>query len=162
MSPNLDIGALYPLLPVALAVIVIPIAEVFLARTPRILYVRVSKAWVGSFLSLGAAAALVVSLLFTAQGFGLEARVFNLDNPMILMDSFAHFLNATVLLAALMTVLVSNRFLRDMQINHGEYYALLLASVCGMLMSSSARKSIIRSVDAVRTSIPLTEASRSA
>ena len=55
MSPNLDIGALYPLLPVAIAVVVLPLAEVLLARTSRILYVRVTKAWVGSFLSLGAA-----------------------------------------------------------------------------------------------------------
>ncbi len=155
MSPNLDIGALYPLLPVAVAVVVLPLAEVFLARTPRILYVRVTKAWVGSFLSLGAAFALVVSLGFTAQGFGLEARVFNLDNPMILMDSFAHFLNATVLLAALMTVLVSNRFLREMRINHGEYYALLLASVCGMLMLTASTDLLMLFLALELMSIPL-------
>jgi NADH-quinone oxidoreductase subunit N len=155
MTPNLDLSALAPLLPVAIAVVILPVAEVVLSRTRRVLYVRVTEEWVGSVLSLGAAVALVVALLFTAQGFGLGSRVFNLDNPMILMDRLAHFLNAAVLLSALMTVLVSNRFLRNMEINHGEYYALLLASVSGMLMLTASTDLMMLFLAVELMSIPL-------
>ena len=155
MTPRLDLGALAPLLPVVIAVVVLPVAEVVLSRMRRVLYVRVTETWIGGALSLGAATALIVSLLLTAQGFGAGPRVFNLDNPMILTDRLAHFLNATVLLAALLTVLVSSRFLRDMEINHGEYYALLLASVSGMLVLTASTDLMMLFLALELMSIPL-------
>lgn len=155
MTPRLDLGALGPMLPLAIAVALLPIAEVLLSRMRRVLYVRVTERWVGGVLCLGAAVALVVSLLLTGDGFLSGPRVFNLDHPMILTDSFAHFLNATILLAALLVVFASSRFLVDLEINHGEYYALLLASVTGMLFLTSATDLMMLFLALELTSIPL-------
>jgi NADH-quinone oxidoreductase subunit N len=155
VTPRLDLGALAPVLPIAIAVVVLPIGEVALSRMRRVLYAKVTDRWVSGVLSLGAAVAILISLLLTSQGFVSEARVFNLDNPMIITDALAHFLNGTVLLAALMTVLVSSRFLVDLQINHGEYYALLLASVTGMMFLTSATDLMMLFLAIELVSIPL-------
>jgi NADH-quinone oxidoreductase subunit N len=155
MTPNIEIGALAPMLPVAIAVVVLPVAQVVLSRTRRFLSSPVTERWASDVISLGALVALAISLFLTVQAFGGGSRVFNLDNPMILTDRFAHFLNATVLIAALMTVLVSNRFLSDMEINHGEYYALLLSSVTGMLFLTSATDLMMLFLALELTSIPL-------
>jgi NADH-quinone oxidoreductase subunit N len=155
MMPNIDLGTLAPMIPVAIAVAVLPVAEVMLSRRGRFLSSRVSGRWVSDVISIGAIIALSLSLMLTVQAFAGASRVFNLDNPMILTDQFAHFLNATVLIAALLVVLVSNRFLVDMQINHGEYYALLLASVTGMLFLTAATDLMMLFLSIELASIPL-------
>ncbi len=155
MTPRLDFNALAPAVPVALAVVILPVGEVMLSRVRRFLSRPVRGRWVGDMLSLGAAGALILSLILTCQSFTGGARFFNLDNPMIVADSLAHFLNATILLGALMTVLVSGRFLEDLQINHGEYYALLLASVTGMLFLTAASDLMMLFLSLELMSIPL-------
>jgi NADH-quinone oxidoreductase subunit N len=138
MTPTLDVGAIAPMLAVASGAALLPLAEVLLARRKTWLYRPMTRAWRGSALSLTSAVVILVALLLTVNGFTDEPRTFNPSHPMILMDAFSHFLNGVVLLGALLTVLVSSKFLADVEINHGEYYALLLSSVLGMMFLTSA------------------------
>ncbi len=62
---------------------------------------------------------------------------------MIAIDSFRVFTNFLFLLAGLFGVLLSIGYLDRVDINRGEYYALLLASVLGMMLLGSARDLIL-------------------
>ena len=85
-----------------------------------------------------AAAFLVLAFVVTLNGARSGLAVFNPDHPMVVMDGLTHFLNAIVLLAAFLTVLSSTKYLADIGANHGEYYALLLSSVIGMMFLVAA------------------------
>ena len=138
MTPDLDLGAVAPMWVVATGAVLLPLGEVIFSRWKTFLSTPVTTQWVGGALALLASTTLFVALVVTVRSFYGAPRVFNPDNPMILMDGFAHFLNATILIGALITVLVSNKFLADMKINHGEYYALLLTAVLGMMFLVAA------------------------
>jgi NADH-quinone oxidoreductase subunit N len=155
MMPRINLGALASILPVAIAVVILPILEVLLSRRRRFLSRPVTGSWIAFVLSIGTVIALVVSLLMTCQGFFGPPLVFNLDHPMIVMDQLSRFLNATILLGALLTVLVSARFLTDLDINHGEYFALLLASVIGMLFLTASTNLMMLFLSLELMSIPL-------
>jgi NADH-quinone oxidoreductase subunit N len=155
VTPSLDLGAIAPVLPLAAGVVLLPVAEVMLARPRRAPEARVKEGWIGGVLCFGAAACIVVSLLLTVEGFFSDPRLFNPDHPMVLLDPLAHFLNGTVLLATLFVVLASSRFLSDMQIHHGEYYALLLASVTGMVLLTAATDLMMLFLALELMSIPL-------
>jgi NADH-quinone oxidoreductase subunit N len=133
MTPTLDIGALGPMLVVGAGALLLPLAEVVLSRRRTFLYRPVTDAWIGTVLSLACAVLLIAALVLTANGFVAGPRVFNLSHPLIVMDSYTHFLNGVVLLGALITVLISSRFLADLDVNHGEYYALIMSSLLGMM-----------------------------
>ncbi len=152
---RLDVGALAPAIVVALGAVFLPLAEVMLSRWKTFLSRPVTESAIGSVLSLSTAGVLGVALLLTLGAFGAGTRVFDSANPTVLMDAFAHFLNAVVLIGALLTVLVSNRFLAALRINHGEYYALVLAAVLGMLVLTSAADLLILFVAVELMSIPL-------
>jgi NADH-quinone oxidoreductase subunit N len=155
MTPTLDIGALGPAIAVACAAVLVPLAEVILSRWRTFLSRPVTEYWIGGVLALASAAALVTALMLTRSSFGSAPRVFDPANPMVVADALAHFLNATVLIGALLTVLVSNRFLADMRINHGEYYGLLLSAVVGMMALVSAADLLMLFLGVELMSIPL-------
>ena len=138
MIPELHVEVVAPMLLVAAGAVLLPLGEVVFSRWRTFLSTPVTTEWVGGALQFLSTIFLVTALVATAQGFSAGPRVFNPENPMILMDGFAHFLNATILIGALITVLVSNKFLADMKINHGEYYALLLTAVLGMMFLVAA------------------------
>jgi NADH-quinone oxidoreductase subunit N len=155
VTAELDIGAIGPMLLVAAGALLLPLAEVVLSRQKTFLYRPVTDAWIGTVLSLSCAALLVAALVLTANGFASDPRVFNLGHPMIVMDSFTYFLNAVVLLGALVTVLISSRFLADLDINHGEYYALLMASLLGMMFLVAATDLMMLFLSLELMSIPI-------
>jgi NADH-quinone oxidoreductase subunit N len=155
VTPDLDVGAIGPMLLVATGALFLPLAEVVLSRRKSFLYRPVTDAWISTVLALACAGLLIGALVLSANGFASEPRVFNLSHPMIVMDSFTHFLNSVVLLGALVTVLVSSRFLADLGINHGEYYALLMSSLLGMMFLISATNLIMLFLALELMSIPV-------
>lgn len=155
MIPDLDIGAIAPALPIALAALLLPLAEVLLSRRRTFLSGRVDETWIGNALAVGCVGALVVSLSLTAGGFSDPIRVFNPDHPMIAMDRLTLFLDGVILIGALITVLVSSRFLDDMSINHGEYYALLMSSVLGMMFLVASTHLVMLFVSLELMSLPI-------
>ncbi len=159
MLPQLDIAAIAPLILVGVGAILLPLLEVLLARM-----VRRKRTWLsrpmtrelaGTLLSLASVLILGVALIYTLDDIGETARVFNAANPLILLDGATQFLNATVLIAAIMTVLLSSRYLAALGINHGEFYALVLASVLGMLFLNSAMDLLMLFLALELMSIPL-------
>ncbi len=142
MIPSLDIGAITPMILVAVGAIGLPLAEVVLARMVRRrrtwLSRPVTRELAGTWMSILTVVILGFALISTLGAFGEADRVFNQDHPTVLLDGVTHFLNTVVLISAILTVLVSSRYLVVLAINHGEFYALVLSSVLGMMFLTSA------------------------
>ncbi len=109
----------------------------------------------GTFLAVASFLCLIIALIVSFNGFAGPTRVFNSANPMIVMDGVSHFLNIVVLLGASMTVLTSVKYLADIHTNHGEYYALVMASVLGMMFLTSATDLMMIFLALELMSIPL-------
>jgi NADH-quinone oxidoreductase subunit N len=153
--PELDIAALGPMLAVGIGVLLLPLAEVLMARKKTFLSKPLTRERRGTFLAVASLVCLIVALIVSFNGFVGPVRVFNSGNPMIVMDRVSHFLNIVVLLGAAMTVLISVKYLADVRINHGEYYALVMSSVLGMMFLTSATDLMMLFLALELMSIPL-------
>ncbi len=88
------------------------------------------------------------SLSFSLAGLGFALlhllSVWDLEAPpaafndTIILDSFARFFDALFLVGALLTVLVSYRYLDIERAQHSEYYALILLATSGMMFMAGA------------------------
>ena len=140
---TLDVGVLGPMLAVAVAALLLPLAEVVLERRRSFLSKPLTREWKGTLLSVSSLLCLLIAGILALEDFRdlLEsgsARVFNVTHPLLVMDGMALFLIVVILLGAALTVMVSVKYLADMRINHGEYYALLMSSVLGMMLLVAA------------------------
>ncbi len=155
MIPEIDVGAVAPMIPVALGVLVLPMFEVLLLRTPVLLGQRVSAARRGTYLATASVLFLAVSLLLTLNAFSQPPRVFNPENPMVRMDGVALFLCAVVLIGAILSVLASSKYLEHIHSNWGEFYTLVLSSVTGMMFLVAASDLIMLFLALELMSIPV-------
>jgi len=93
-------------------------------------------------LALLACAATLGALLSFPARLGLEAmRVPSITigfNGMFILDAWSVFAKAIFLLGAMLTILVSRRYLAEEKAPGGEYYALILFAVVGMMFLASA------------------------
>jgi NADH-quinone oxidoreductase subunit N len=120
--PTLDWPALYPVL----LVIVACFACLLLDATPR-----GARATVLAFTAtLGVAGAVGVSLL----GWRGPAASFQ---GMLVLDSFALFLNLVIGGAAILVLLLSVGYLPRLGVQPGEYYALILFATVGMMLMAA-------------------------
>ena len=94
------------------------------------------KGWTALLAAIGLAAALLASL---AQA-GRELVVFN---GMVVVDSFATFLNLLFLGSGLVGIALAYDYLKRMRIDRGEYYVLLLFSISGMMLMAVAADLIV-------------------
>lgn len=76
-------------------------------------------------------------------------------NSMVVHDGFSTFLNALFLLTGLLGVATAYGYIRRMNIEHGEYYSLMLFSVVGMMLMSQATDLIVVFLALELLSIPL-------
>lgn len=112
-----DLLRLLPELVLALSGIVVMVADPFLGRR--------SKQPLGVLALVGTLVALAATLVqadYAGLGF---SRMFS-------VDSFSVFLHFLVLMVTALTILASLRYLDREEIQHGEYYALLLFATIGM------------------------------
>jgi NADH-quinone oxidoreductase subunit N len=56
----------------------------------------------------------------------------------VVADSLAAFFNVLLIVITILTVLISPRFLRALELDHGEYYILLLGATAGMMLLAAA------------------------
>jgi len=133
----LDLGALAPMIAVAIGVLVLPLAHVLLLRAPTLLGRPLTQEARSIYLATLSALFLLAGLILTLANFH-QLRVFDPSSPLISLDSATAFLNASVLVAALLTVLSSSKYLADVRSSHGEYYTLVLSSVVGMMFLTAA------------------------
>ena len=155
MIPEIDMRPILPMTVVALGVLVLPLAEVLLARRRTVLGAALTRERRSNYLAALSTLLLVVAFVMTLDDASGSSGVFNADHPMIVMDRVSQFLCATVLLSAILTVLVSMRYLADIEANYGEYYALLLASVVGMMFLCAATDLLMLFLALELMSIPI-------
>ncbi|NRA04058.1 MAG: NADH-quinone oxidoreductase subunit N [Myxococcales bacterium] len=154
-APDLDLGAVAPLCVVAVGAALMPLLDVLLGRTKTFLSRPVTAAWAGTVMSLATTGVLSIALVMCFDAAGAAPRTFNRDHPMILMDGMTSFLNIVILIGSLLTALASGKFLADLAINRGEYYALLLAAVLGMMLLVASTNLMMLFVGLELMSIPI-------
>jgi len=137
--PDPNFSALVPLLFVAVGSMAVLMGEVFLSRAKTILGKSVTEARIGSALGLTSIAFLGLACWVSLLAFGMGGiEEFDPGRPVYQLDPFSAFVSALVVLAALLSCALSIDYLAELRINHGEFYALLLLSTCGMLLMVSA------------------------
>ncbi|MEE9217073.1 MAG: NADH-quinone oxidoreductase subunit N [Anaerolineales bacterium] len=99
-----------------------------------------------------AAAGLTLALAVVIARFGSDQVAFD---GMIVADSFSDFLQIVILAAALLGIAVAYDYLRRMDMERGEYYALMLFTVAGMQLMSLAGDLILVFLAIELLSIPL-------
>ncbi len=99
-----------------------------------------------------AAAGLTLALAVVIARFGSDQVAFD---GMIVADSFSDFLQIAILAAALLGIAVAYDYLRRMDMERGEYYALMLFTVAGMLLMNLAGDLILVFLAIELLSIPL-------
>jgi len=137
--PDLDFSAIVPMLFVAVGAMVVLMGEVLLSRSRSIQGKPVTVTLIGSALCLTSIAFLALSCWVSLLAFGMGGIAeFDPGRPIFQLDPFSSFVSAMVALAALLSCALSTDYLAELRINHGEFYALLLLSTCGMLLMISA------------------------
>ncbi|MCE2390685.1 MAG: NADH-quinone oxidoreductase subunit N [Proteobacteria bacterium] len=117
----------------ALGALALPLADVLLARKRSLLGAQLTRERRGSYLAFATGLTIAIALLFTlaSDGTGLPLDP---NQPLATFDGLSRFLGAVTLGTALLTVLSTNRYLAGAGTRHGEYYALLLASLLGLVL----------------------------
>jgi NADH-quinone oxidoreductase subunit N len=134
-APDLNLRIIAPALIVAISAIVVLLGEIF---TPAH-----QKRWLGYAALVGLAIAGEAALSM----WGAPITGFR---EMIVTDNFGVFLTFTILLGAALSILLSiDRF------TQGEYYALMLFSVAGMILMATATDLIVIFLALELLSLPL-------
>jgi NADH-quinone oxidoreductase subunit N len=122
-----DFVPVIPVLTVTLAACAVLLAEAFRRPTERM-----PLGWLGV---IGLVGAIVESALLWGRG-GIGFGV-------ILIDNYTLFFNITVCAIGLLTILLSAGAAERDRLPSGEYYALLLFAVAGMMLMASTRDLLI-------------------
>ncbi len=151
MTPvQVQLGALAPMLCVGLGSLVVLLGEVWLTKR------GVSEARIGSSLAVVAGLSLALSLSAAVAAFAADGPVvFNINHPMLRLDAFSAFAIAIIALASLLVCALSVTYLAELQINHGEYYALIRLSAAGMMFLVAATDLMMLFMGLELMSIPI-------
>jgi NADH-quinone oxidoreductase subunit N len=136
---EINVGALAPIIWMSAGSMVVLVSEIVMKKVVKVGDQPMSSAWVGTLLAAVAVAALLGALGAASAAFSSgEVEVFNLGNPMYQLDPFSSLLMSVIALGALLSCLLSIAYLRELQINYGEYYALILMAAAGMMLMVAA------------------------
>jgi NADH-quinone oxidoreductase subunit N len=115
-------AALIPIAIVALSAIAAMLAEAFRQRDERMPIYGLGLIGLGG-------AAVASGVLWNSDAKSLEV---------IRSDNFALFINIVLCIVGILTMLLSDEVIEREQIPPGEYYALTLFAICGMMMMAAA------------------------
>ncbi len=82
---------------------------------------------------------LAVVVLAAAATFILSAEPQSAYGGTFVVDGFANFFKAVFYLATFLAILMSGRYLVEEGVAEGEYYALILFALSGMMIMASGR-----------------------
>ncbi len=136
--PPLNFSLILPLLTLTIWACVLLLVDLFVKRK--------------EITALLAALGLAVSLGMTISQIGSSGTGFN---NMVVLDGFSIFVDALLLVTGLFSVAVAHGYIKRVGIERGEYYALLLFSVAGMMLMAQAADLIIVFLALEMLSIPL-------
>ncbi len=134
---------LIPLLPA-----IIPIVTAMVIMLADVLLPGKNKSW----LAIVALAGLAVAAYFTFNLYGAEQSAFNNS---IVADHLSIGISLVVLVAAMITILLSIDYLSARNLDFGEYLALLLGAVSGMILMALANDLIVIFLGLELFSLPL-------
>ncbi len=106
------------------------------------------KGWTALLAALGL---LLCIGLFFVQGHQARAGF----NGMVIYDGFSTFLNILILSSGLGGIALAYDYIKRLGIERGEYYSLLLFSLCGMVLMAQANDLIVVFLALELLSIPL-------
>ncbi len=106
------------------------------------------KGWTAILAALGLAATIG---LFLVQG----PQATSGFNNMVIYDGFSTFLNVLILASGLVGIALAYDYIKRLGIERGEYYALLLFSIAGMMLMAQANDLIVVFLALELLSIPL-------
>ncbi|MHC4662918.1 MAG: NADH-quinone oxidoreductase subunit N [Planctomycetota bacterium] len=117
---NFDINAVMPLIIVAATALLVLLMEATIKGKNRVFLTAISLVGLG------------LALIFTFFNYaGSNKAVFD---GMIRVDAFGQFFTIIALSAGALTLLLSSNYLPQIKSDTGEYHALVLIGVCGMIM----------------------------
>ena len=127
VRPKIDYHALAPEIILAVGICVVLLVDLFIAE---------SKKWLTATIAGIVLIASVVPLV-TLAVIGDDSR--SMFDDRYVVDEFSLIMKALFLIAGYVVVLLSTNEIEEGGYYQGEYYVLLLASVLGMVMMTSAR-----------------------
>lgn len=134
-APNLDLAAIAPIAFTGFGALFVLLGEVWLTRRGTFLGRKTTDSFIGVLLAVLAATFLGIAIYCGGAAFSEgTARIFDLDNPMLVLDRFGAYSTVLVGIGAFLVCWLSIAYLGELGINHGEYYALLLLSTAGMFL----------------------------
>jgi NADH-quinone oxidoreductase subunit N len=138
--PELNLSILAPALIVTLTALLVLLGELLTAAD--------QKRWLG-FLSL---VGLLIAAGATIGLWGANTAAFS---QMIVADNFGLFLTLVILIGAALSILLAIDFVRAHRVDQGEYYALVLFAVVGMILMATATDLIVIFLALELLSLPL-------
>ncbi|HET6445413.1 MAG TPA: NADH-quinone oxidoreductase subunit N [candidate division Zixibacteria bacterium] len=143
--PTFNLILISPVLIIMVSAMVLMLVDLVLPQD--------KKRWIAWLSLVGIALAFVQTVALWDYSGGTFTPVGG--TPMIAIDNYSTFINAIILLAAFMTVLISVNYLKKANIERGEYYYLMLFSVSGMMLMGMANDLIVVFLALELLSIPL-------
>jgi NADH-quinone oxidoreductase subunit N len=118
---------------------------------------RQRRGWIALLAASGLVVALIVALIPALNGSsGQQTGWFKTAfMGMAVIDGFAVFMNALVLMCGLAGIAIAYDYLKRMGLERGEYYALLMFSISGMMLMGMAADLIVVFLALELLSIPL-------
>jgi NADH-quinone oxidoreductase subunit N len=135
-----DLNTLFPLIFLVAWACVLLLVDLFISKK--------RKGWTAFLGAVGLAATMGLTLAHTGQ----ERIAFS---GMVVLDGFSSFLDVLFLATGLLGIALAYGYLKRMGIERGEYYALLLFSVTGMMLMAQAADLIVIFLALELLSIPL-------
>jgi NADH-quinone oxidoreductase subunit N len=91
------------------------------------------KAYLGYLSFIG----IIVTFFFVINGWNAPPALQDGFGGSVLQDNFALFFKGTFLVAAALTVLISDQYMQREECNHGELYPLILLATAGMMLMAA-------------------------
>jgi NADH-quinone oxidoreductase subunit N len=135
-----DLYTLLPLIVLTAWACVLLLVDLFIPKN--------HKGWTAFLAAFGLAAAMGLTLAHA----GHESVAFS---GMVVLDGFSSFLSVLFLATGLLGIALAYGYLKRMGIERGEFYALLLFSVTGMMLMAQAADLIVIFLSLEMLSIPL-------
>ncbi len=140
--PRIDYLAIAPELVVAATLLVVLAVDLFLPRE--------KKYWVAALAVVGTTLAMVPVILMAVSG-----DQYSMFGGSYVVDPFALVLKGVFLIAGYLVLLISVSYIESDRYYQGEYYLLLLSSLLGSMVLTSARDLVVLFVALELTTGPL-------
>lgn len=130
---------------VATGALVVLMLEVLLGKRKTFLGRPATREFLGTLLAGVSSIFLFIALVVAMQFFislPVQKLVFDPAHPMVCMDRLTAFATVLICMASIFTCWLAATYLDELQIHHGEFYALLLLASSGMIL-------LVQSVDLV-------------